>query len=91
MRIVARLSNLVRGVLARWMRHRERRNPEAVYEAAIQERVERYAQLRAAAAGVLYLRSKLTKELAQANAELSRLRAQLEIAVDQDDDTVALA
>jgi phage shock protein A len=91
MRIVARLSNLVRGVLARWMRRRERRNPEAVYEAAIQERVERYAQLRAAAAGVLYLRSKLGKELAQANAELARVRAQLEVAVDRDDDTVALA
>jgi phage shock protein A len=91
MRFVARLSNLARGVLARWMRRRERRNPEAVYEAAIQERVTRYAQLRAAAAGVLYLRSKLTKELGQANDELAHLRAQLEIAVDGDDDTVALA
>lgn len=91
MRIVARLTNLVRGALARWMRRRERRNPEAVYEAAIQERVERYAQLRAAAAGVLYLRGKLGKELAHANAELARIRAQLEIAVDRDDDTVALA
>lgn len=91
MRLIARLSNLVRGTLARWMRHRERRNPEAVYEAAIQERVERYGELRAAAAGVLYLRSKLTKELAHANDELGHLRAQLEIAVERDEDTVALA
>lgn len=91
MRIVARLSNLVRGTLARWMRHRERRHPEAVYEAAIHERVARYGELRTAAAGVLYLRSKLTKELAHANDELSHLRAQLEIAVERDEDTVALA
>ena len=63
MRFFARVRNLVRGVLGQWVGQRERRNPEAVYEAAIQERLEQYGKLRGAAAGVLYMRTKLAKEL----------------------------
>lgn len=91
MRIFSRVYNLVRGTLAGWVGRREQRNPEAVYETAIQERRAQYATLRAAAAGVLYLRSKLTKELEQTVKELARVRGQIEIAVAQDDDAVALA
>ncbi len=91
MRFFARVQNLLRGVLAQWLGRREHGNPEAVYEAAIQERMEQYGQLRQAAAGVLYMRSKLSKELRLKSAELTRLRTQLEIAVDRDDDEAALA
>jgi len=90
MAFVRRVRNLVRGLLAQWIGRREHRNPEAVYEAAIQGRVEQYAKLRAAAAGVLYLRAKLARELEAATAELRRVRAQLELAVDRDDDAAAL-
>jgi phage shock protein A len=76
--------------MAQWLGRREQRNPGAVYEAAIQERMEQYGKLREAAAGVLYMRSKLSKELQLKSAELTRLRNQLEIAVDRDDDEVAL-
>jgi phage shock protein A len=91
MRFFARIYNLVRGSLVRWISGRERRNPEAVYEAAIQERTEQYATLRSAAAGVIYLRSKLSNELGQTSKELARVRGQLAIAVDRDDDAAALA
>ena len=91
MRLVARVTNLVRGSLHQWLGRRERRNPGAVYEAAIAERLEQYGRLRAAAAGVLYLRSKLGRELGMKSAELGRVRAQLEVAVAHDDDDVALA
>jgi len=91
MRIFARIYNLVRGSLSGWVRGRERRNPEAVYETAIQERGAQYAKLREAAAGVLYLKSKLTKELTLVSSELARVRAQLDVAVDRDEDAVALA
>jgi len=90
MQLFARMGNLLRGLLARWVGRREHRHPEAVYEAAIQERVEQYAKLRAAAAGILYMRSKLAKELERESAELGRVRRQLEIAVERDDDAVAL-
>lgn len=91
MRFFARVHNLIRGTLAQWLGRREHRNPEAVYEAAIQERLDQYGMLRQAAAGVLYMRTKLAKELHLKSAELTRLGKQLDIAVDRDDDDAALA
>ena len=91
MRFFARLSNLVRGMLGRWLGEREHANPSAVYETAIQERLGQYGTLRAAAAGVIYMRQKLEKELAARTAELGRVRRQLDVAVERDDDAVAIA
>jgi phage shock protein A len=90
MRFLARVQNLIRGVLGQWLGRREQRNPEAVYEAAIQERLEQYGKLRQAAAGVLYARTKLSKEMQLKSAELARVDKQLDIAVDHDDDGAAL-
>jgi len=91
MRFFRRVSNLVRGALGQWLGRRERRNPGAVYEAAIQERVEQYGRLRGAAAGVLYMRSKLAGELGERSAEATRVGRELDVAIDRDDDQVALA
>ena len=91
MRLFARLSNLVRGTLGRWIGAREHANPGAVYETAIHERVAQYGTLRAAAAGVIYMRQKLEKELATRTSELARVRKQLDVAVEKDDDPTALA
>jgi phage shock protein A len=91
MQLVARIGNLARGMLARWIGRREHRHPEAVYEAAIQERVDQYAKLRAATASILYLRGKLATRLARESEELARVRRQLEVAVDGGDDAAALA
>jgi phage shock protein A len=91
MQLFARTWNLLRGAAARWVGRREHRNPDAVYEAAIQERVAQYAKLREAAAGILYMRSKLAKELERQSGELARVRRQLDVAVDRDDDAAAVA
>jgi phage shock protein A len=91
MRLFARFGNLLRGVFGRWLGEREHRNPGAVYEAAIQERVAQYARLRQAAAGIIYMRQKFARELSQRSEELARVRRQLEIAVERDDDPAALA
>lgn len=91
MNVFARVQNLVRGLMSQWLGNRERRNPAAVYEAAIQERLTQYRTLREAAAGVLYLRAKLAKEVELKASEMIHLRAQLERAVDGDDDEVALS
>jgi phage shock protein A len=91
MGLFARLGNLVRGVFGRWLGEREHRNPGAVYEAAIQERVAQYGKLRQAAAGIIYMRQKLERELSQRSEELARARRQLAIAVERDDDPAALA
>ena len=49
-----RFFNLVGGKCRRWMRSREARDPESVYEAAIAGRIRRYQQLKSAAAGVIF-------------------------------------
>jgi phage shock protein A len=91
MHFFSRIANLLRGLAARWIGRREHRHPEAVYEAAIQDRIAQYGKLRQAAAGILYLRSKLAKELERQADELMRARRQLDIAVERDDDMAALA
>jgi len=90
MQLFSRTVNLVRGLVSRWLGRREHRHPDAVYEAAIHERLARYVKLREATAGILYLRSKLAKELERQSDDLVRVRRQLEIAVDRDDDQAAL-
>ena len=90
MRFISRLTNLVRGSLTHWMGHRERRNPAAVYEAAIQARLEQYAKLREAAAGVLYMRSKLASEMELKAQALRTLNRQIDTAVEKDEDDVAV-
>jgi len=91
MAFLARLRSLVHGMAVHWLGRREHRNPAAVYEAAIAERLDQYTKLREAAAGVLYLRRKLADDLARTSAELARLTRQLDLAVDHDDDGAALA
>ncbi|MBM4244030.1 MAG: hypothetical protein FJ148_09465 [Deltaproteobacteria bacterium] len=91
MAFVSRLYSLVRGGLSNWLGGRERRNPAAVYEAAINERLEQYVKLRQAAAGVLYMRSKLARDVEMKTAALRGLTRELEYAVDHDHDDVALA
>jgi phage shock protein A len=91
MLFLRRIVNLIRGATGQWLGRREHRNPGAVYESAIHERLEQYATLRQAAAGVLYMRSKLAKDLELRSAELRRVNRELEVAVDQDDDVAALA
>src|SRR5262249_11823860 len=91
MRLFSRLTNLVRGLASRWLGNRETANPGAVYEAAIRERVVQYAKLREAAAGVIYLRRKLERQLQQRTGDLGRVRQQLDVAIDRDDAPAALA
>ena len=91
MNFVSRLYNLVRGGLSNWLGGREQKNPAAVYEAAINERLEQYVKLRQAAAGVLYMRGKLAREVEMKTAALKGLTRELEYAVDHDQDDVAMA
>ena len=85
-----RFFNLIGGKCRRWMRTREARDPESVYEAAITGRIRRYQQLKSAAAGVIYLRSKLESELKQKAAEIREVNEQIGHAADLDEDQCAL-
>jgi phage shock protein A len=87
---VRRLTSLIRGKFTRWLKSRESRDPEAVYESAIADRVRRYQQLKTAAAGVIYMRTKLERELKQKSAELTEVEEQAGQAADLNEDQCAL-
>jgi len=78
------------GKLRRWIKTREARDPEAVYESAIADRVRRYQQLKAAAAGVIYMRSKLERDLKLKTSELVEVAEQAVQAADMNEDQCAL-
>jgi phage shock protein A len=85
-----RLTSLIRGKFTRWLKRHETRDPEAVYEAAIADRVKRYQQLKSAAAGVIYMRTKLERELKEKTAELTEVGEQAGQAADLNEDQCAL-
>jgi len=89
--VFARFFGLLRGWAAGWVRTREQRNPQAVYEHAIGERVQQYRSLKEAVAGILYMRNKLEAELVEQQGELSRTRADIQRAVQRRDDEAGLA
>lgn len=87
---IGRIFSLLGGKLTRWIKARESRDPEAVYEAAISERMRRYRQLKEAAAGVIYMRTKLDKELRAKTTEMNEVDAQIGQAVDMSEDQCAI-
>ncbi|MGH7986697.1 MAG: PspA/IM30 family protein [Candidatus Binataceae bacterium] len=87
---ISRLFSLIGGKFSRWIKSREARDPEAVYEAAISDRVRRYQQLKSAAAGVIYMRNKLESELKEKTAHLAEVADQAGQAADLNEDQCAL-
>jgi len=87
---ISRLKSLIGGKFSRWLKSREAHDPEAVYEAAISDRIRRYQQLKNAAAGAIYMRNKLERELKQKSAELSEVAEQAGQAADLNEDQCAL-
>jgi phage shock protein A len=88
--LVGRIRSLLRGLASVWIRDRESRNPRAVYEQAIAERTEQYAELKQAVAGILYMRNKLTGEIEERRSELARTHDDIRRAVQKGEDEVAL-
>lgn len=85
-----RISNLWTGFWSLWISDREKANPEAVYEAAIDERIKKHHELKKAVGGIVYLRNKVTAELEGKEKELKEVNQQLPIALESNDDEVAL-
>jgi phage shock protein A len=88
---LGRLRNLCAVWLSLWVRDREHQHPRAVYEQAIQGRLKRYAELKEAVAGILYLRNKLEGEIRERRTEMARLSGDAERAVKRGDESLAVA
>ncbi len=90
MGVFDRLANVWRGFLSLWISDVENRNPEAVYESAINERVKKHRELKKAVSGIVYLRNKLSADLESKEKQLREIMRQLPIAVEDGEDEVAL-
>ena len=85
-----RITNVWRGFLSLWVSGIETKNPEAVYEAAIEERIKQHRDLKKAVSSIVYLRNKTETELEEREKQLAEVRLQLPIAVEEGEDEVAL-
>lgn len=85
-----RLANLWKGFWGIWISDKEARNPEAVYSAAIDQRIQQHRELTKAVSGIVYLRNKVDGELEARTRELREVNAQLPVALESGDDDVAL-
>lgn len=85
-----RLANIWKGFLSLWISDVESRNPEAVYESAINERVKKHRELKKAVSGIVYLRNKISSELEEKERELREVMNQIPVAVEDGEDEVAL-
>jgi phage shock protein A len=85
-----RIGNLWKGFWSLWISDVENKNPEIVYEQAIEARIKRHRELQKAVGGIVFLRNKIQTELETKERELKEVNAQIPVAVEQNDDEVAL-
>jgi phage shock protein A len=86
----ARLDNLWRGFLSLWISDIEKEHPEIAYENAINSMIEKYSKLKSATAAILRRRDDLVERTKSAGAELAQTEAQLAVAVEGNQDDLAL-
>jgi phage shock protein A len=85
-----RLGNLMKGFFSKVFGDVEAENPDIVYQAAINERVNQYQKLMKAVSGIVYLRNKLEKDLESKTRELQEVTAQIPVAINAGEEQAAL-
>jgi len=86
----ARLGNLWKGFLSLWISDVEKGHPEIAYENAINSLVEKYSRLKAATAAIIRRREDVSERFQQVNKELAQTEAELGVALDTNQDDVAV-
>lgn len=88
--IFSRLANLWRGFLSIWISDIEKEHPEIAYENAINSMVEKYSKLKAATAAIIRRREDLDERVKRATADLAQTEAELNVAVETNQDDLAV-
>ncbi|HET9767318.1 MAG TPA: PspA/IM30 family protein [Thermoanaerobaculia bacterium] len=88
--IFTRLANLWRGFLSIWISDVEKLHPEIAYENAINSMVAKYAQLKNATAAIIRRREDIDERVKRATAELAQTEAELNVAVETNQDDLAV-
>ena len=86
----SRVGNLWKGFWGLFISDMEADNAEAVYESAIEERIQKHRELKKAVSGIVYLRNKLATELEQKQAALAEIQPQIPVAIEEGEDEAAL-
>jgi len=90
MGLFSRLSNLWRGFLSIWISDIEKEHPEIAYENAINSMIEKYAKLKSATAAIIRRREDLDDRFKRASAEMTQTEAELNTAVETNQDDLAV-
>jgi phage shock protein A len=90
MGVFSRLGNLWRGFLSLWIADIEKEHPEIAYENAINSMIEKYAKLRSATAAIIRRREDLDDRFKKASAEMQQTEAELNTAVETNQDDLAV-
>jgi len=88
--IFQRLANLWRGFLSIWISNVEKEHPEIAYENAINSMVEKYSKLKAATAAIIRRREDIDERLKKAQRELAQTEGELNVAVETNQDDLAV-
>ncbi|MEK6374225.1 MAG: PspA/IM30 family protein [Acidobacteriota bacterium] len=90
MGLFSRLSNLWRGFLSIWISDIEKEHPEIAYENAINSMIGKYAKLKSATAAIIRRREELDDRFKRATAEMMQTEAELNTAVETNQDDLAV-
>jgi phage shock protein A len=90
MGLISRLSNLWKGFLSLWIADIEKEHPEIAYENAINSMVGKYAKLKSATAAIIRRREDLEDRFKRATADLQQTEAELNTAVETNQDDLAV-
>lgn len=90
MSFFSRLANFWSGMLNNLMGNAEQNNPDIVYQAAINSRVNEYQKFVKAVSGLVYLRNKLEKDFETKTKDLADISAQIPVAIQSGEEQAAL-
>ena len=90
MGLFSRLGNLWKGFLSLWISDIEKDHPEIAYENAINSMIQKYAKLKRATAAIIRRREELDDRYKKAQAELAQTEAELNTAVETNQDDLAV-
>ena len=85
-----RLANLWKGFLSIWISDVEKEHPEIAYENAINSMVEKYTRLKTATAAIIRRREEIDERYQVATKDLAQAEAELGVAMDTNQDDVAV-
>ena len=88
--LFARLANLWKGFVSLWISDIEKDHPEIAYENAINSMIEKYSLLKKTTAAIIRRREEVSERLSTQSKELAQVTADLGVAVETQQDDLAV-